>query len=292
MTRSQIIDLDGPVHYVDHGGDGPPMVLLHGLGGSHLNWLAVAPGLARTNRVYALDLAGFGLTPLSGRRATVEANRSLLDRFIATVSPDEPVTLVGNSMGGLISMMEAAAAPEKVAAAVLVTPALPPVTRSAVNRNTMLRIALPVLPGIGPVIADRYQASISPERQVDETFEMLCVDARRVPREVRRGSIEMTKLRRDMEWAVPAFVEASRSIALLFARRRRFMSMLHRISCPVLVVHGEHDVIVPAAAARWLRRQRPDFRFEFFQDAGHIPQIETGDAFVEAVDRFLEPAAA
>ena len=93
MARSQIIDVDGPVHYVDHGGDGPPMVLVHGLGGSHLNWIAAAPGLAERHRVYAVDLAGFGLTPLIGRRAAVQANRRLLDGFLEQVSPNEPVVL-------------------------------------------------------------------------------------------------------------------------------------------------------------------------------------------------------
>ena len=292
MARSQIIDLDGPVHYVDHGGRGSPMVLVHGLGGSHQNWLAVVSGLARGYHVYAVDLAGFGLTPLMGRKASVQANRRLLDGFIQQISPDEPVTLVGNSMGGLITMMEAAEAPEKVAAAVLVTPALPPVSRAAMNRHALLRIAVPMLPVVGPKLVDRYSSTVPLEQQLDETLEMLCVDARRVPEEVRVASLEMNRLRRDMEWAVPAFVEATRSIALVFARRRRFMSMIHRITCPVLVVHGEHDVIVPVAAARWLQKQRPDFDFAFFPDAGHIPHIETADEFVVSVEQFLHPVPA
>lgn len=287
MARSQIIDLDGPVHYVDHGGRGTPMVLVHGLGGSHLNWLAVAPRLAERHRLYAVDLAGFGLTPLAGRRASVHANQRLLDGFLDQIVPDKPVTLVGNSMGGLISMMEAAEYPQKVESLVLVTPALPPVSRSAVNRQALIRIALPALPVVGPKIADRYRAMVPLERQVDDTLEMLCVDARRVPEEIRVASLEMTRLRQDMEWTVPAFVDASRSIGLMFARRKRYMSMIHRISCPVLVVHGEHDAIVPVAAARWLREQRPDFDFAFFADAGHIPHIETADKFVKSVEKFL-----
>jgi pimeloyl-ACP methyl ester carboxylesterase len=290
MARSQIIDLDGPVHYVDHGGRGTPMVLVHGLGGSHLNWLAVAPALAERHRLYAVDLAGFGLTPLAGRRASVHANQKLLDGFLDQIVADEPVTLVGNSMGGLISMMEAAEYPQKVESLVLVTPALPPVSRSAVNRQALIRIALPALPVVGPKIADRYRAMVPLERQVDDTLEMLCVDARRVPEEIRVASLEMTRLRQDMEWTVPAFVEASRSIGLLFARRKRFMSMIHRIACPVLVVHGEHDAIVPVAAARWLREQRPDFDFAFFADAGHIPHIETADKFVKTVEQFMHGA--
>ncbi|MGI9609095.1 MAG: alpha/beta fold hydrolase, partial [Acidimicrobiia bacterium] len=73
MPALEIIDLDGPVHYADYGGDGSPMVLVHGLGGSHLNWLHVAHRLAERHRVVAVDLAGFGLTPPAGRKATVQA---------------------------------------------------------------------------------------------------------------------------------------------------------------------------------------------------------------------------
>src|SRR5437879_4560738 len=107
--RSRTIDLDGPVHYADFGGTGPTLVLVHGLGGSHVNWLAVAPVLARRARVLAVDLAGFGRTPLGERSADVHTNRVLLDRFLDAVAAGSAV-LVGNSMGGLLAMMEAALA--------------------------------------------------------------------------------------------------------------------------------------------------------------------------------------
>jgi len=72
--RGFVTDLGGPVHWIDFGGPSgsspPPMVLVHGLGGSHLNWVQVAPALAAERRVLAVDLAGFGLTPAAGRAAT------------------------------------------------------------------------------------------------------------------------------------------------------------------------------------------------------------------------------
>ncbi|MFL5423958.1 MAG: alpha/beta fold hydrolase, partial [Myxococcales bacterium] len=118
------IDLDGPVHYADFGGSGRPIVLVHGLGGSHLNWLAVAPGLAAHGRVLALDLVGHGLTPSLGRSATVGNNRRVLGRFLDAVAR-EPAVLVGNSMGGYLSIAEAAAEPGKIESIVLVNPAVP-----------------------------------------------------------------------------------------------------------------------------------------------------------------------
>src|SRR5438067_3596336 len=97
--------LGGPVHYVDHGGQGPALLMIHGLGGSTLNWLDVAPGLAARNRVLAIDLVGFGLTPPAGRRSDVPTNLRLVDAFLREVV-GEPAVLVGNSMGGLLSMLE------------------------------------------------------------------------------------------------------------------------------------------------------------------------------------------
>src|SRR5262245_36769441 len=64
---SRVADVGGPVHFIDFGGSGPPMVLVHGLGGSAVNWLAVGPALAQRARVVALDLPGFGRTPPAGR---------------------------------------------------------------------------------------------------------------------------------------------------------------------------------------------------------------------------------
>ena len=68
-AMSRFVDLDGPLHYLDFGGpaDGPLLVCVHGLGGSHVNWVAIGPKLAQTCRVLALDLAGHGRTPLAGR---------------------------------------------------------------------------------------------------------------------------------------------------------------------------------------------------------------------------------
>ena len=123
---SRWTDLSGPVRYLDFGGpaDGPAIICVHGLGGSAVNWTAVAPLLTGTCRVLAPDLAGHGLTQSLGRGTDVASNRALLHRFVMSVTGG-PVILMGNSMGGMISLLEASAAPAAVAGLVLVDPALP-----------------------------------------------------------------------------------------------------------------------------------------------------------------------
>src|SRR5712691_9739056 len=95
LPESRWADVGGPVHYREWAGseDGPVFVCVHGLGGSNLNWALVAPGLASRGRVLALDLAGFGLTPMGGRGSGVGANRRLLGRFLRALDLP-PIVLV------------------------------------------------------------------------------------------------------------------------------------------------------------------------------------------------------
>ena len=95
LPPSRFADLDGPVHYVEW--DGPPgrtFVLVHGLGGSLLSWLAVAPGLARHGRVLAMDLPGFGRTERfpaqQDATATAVGVEFALDRDVSQVHLGEP----------------------------------------------------------------------------------------------------------------------------------------------------------------------------------------------------------
>ncbi len=287
MPELKIADIDGPVHYADYQGSGGPMVLVHGLGGSHLNWLHIGYELARTHRVVAPDLAGFGLTPPAGRKTTVYANQDLLHRFTTSVFGDDPVVLVGNSMGGLISILQAAAHPDAVAALVLINPALPLADTGSVNVFTLQRLFVPLIPGVGEAALGRYYASVSAEEQLRQTLAAITADPTSVPAQHREPNLEMIRLRKEMEWAVPSFLQASRSIAGVLARRRRFKETLAAVRCPVLLVHGEEDTIVSPASARWAHAQRPDWRLEILAGVGHVPQIEAAGHLTSLVREFL-----
>ena len=156
MTKRSVwTDLDGPVHYLDFGGParGPVIVCVHGLGGSGLNWSAIAPLLTRRCRLIAPDLAGHGLTQSLGRRVDVAANRELLHRFIESVAGG-PVILMGNSMGGMISLLEASAAPDAVAGLILLDPALPFVP-ARLDPRVAAGFLLYATPGVGRLMMGR-----------------------------------------------------------------------------------------------------------------------------------------
>jgi pimeloyl-ACP methyl ester carboxylesterase len=281
MATSHIIDLNGPFHFMDYGGDGPPMVLVHGLGGSYLNWWYVADELTKRHRVYAVDLVGFGLTPAIERKASVFVNQGVIDTFSRHIAPDERVILIGNSMGGLISMMQANENPDRVAGLVLLNPALPPRSMGGVNLFTFQRLAVPALPGVGEAALRRYYATTTPEEQLEQTMELIASDRSHITEEAWIANVEMLRLRREMEWAIPSFTAASRSIARVITNRRAFKRMVHRISCPVLLIHGADDHIVDPPAAEWAAAERPDWEFHLLPNVGHVPQIEVPATVVE-----------
>ncbi len=143
------------MRYVDFGGRprDPLIACVHGLGGSAMNWAAIAPLLTDRYRVIAPDLAGHGLTRSGGRGCDVASNRALLHAFLESVSAD-PVILMGNSMGGMIALLEASAAPERISRLILVDPALPFVpARPDLLVAPML--ALGAIPWVGRVLLGR-----------------------------------------------------------------------------------------------------------------------------------------
>src|SRR5262245_16356527 len=284
--QSRSVDLDGPVHFADFGGSGPTMVLVHGLGGSHVNWAAVGPALATRARVLAPDLAGFGRTPLAGRIATVQANRRLLDRFLDAMS-DGPAILVGNSMGGLIALLEAARRPGKIAALVLVGPAQPRPSRTLVDPIVGLTFAAYALPGIGEGVLRWGAAGLGPERLVPRTLSLCCSDVTRVAPEMIAAHVALARERQAMPWAHTAFLQAARSIIGLLARRRHLAKVIASVRAPTLVVQGTEDRLVPLAASRATVARRPDWSLAVFDGVGHVPQLEAPERFVETVTAWM-----
>jgi pimeloyl-ACP methyl ester carboxylesterase len=284
------LEMDGPVHYADFGGSGRPIVLVHGLGGSHLNWLSVAPALARHGRVFALDLLGHGRTPSQRRSAGIGANRRLLGRFLETVAR-EPAVLVGNSMGGYLALAEASAEPAKVASLVLVSPAVPLPRGEGVDPRVFALFFGTSLPFAGRALL-RLRARRGPEAGVRDMLALCCVDSSRIAREVFEAHVELAReravrgsqSRRD-------FLEAQRSLLWRLFRRGRFRRMVARIEARALIVQGERDRLVRVEAARALAGLRPDWQLSVLDDVGHVPQLEAPGRFLEQVEPWLEVTA-
>ncbi len=276
----QTIDVDGPFHYADHGGPAgaPLLVLVHGLGASHLSWLPTAERLTATHRVIAPDLVGFGHTAPEGRGTTVADNRDHLARFLRRVA-DGPVTLVGNSMGGMVSAMTAHAHPTLVDALVLVNPALPGRVDAARLRALDPRIALFFALYNTPLVGEAFMAlrrsRMSPRRQVELLLEGICADPSRVDQRVVDMLVSLATTRRAYGWSDAAFLSAERSIMRqLTLGRARYTDILTGLRMPSLLVHGERDGLVDVAAARAIAPLNASMQLVTLPDVGHVPQLE------------------
>jgi pimeloyl-ACP methyl ester carboxylesterase len=287
-VESRTVDLEGPTHYFDFGGNpaGPLLVGVHGLGGAAWNWAAVAPLLTEQARFLAVDLAGHGRTPAGERRTTVPANRRLLDRFLREVA-GEPVVLVGNSMGGAISLLEAAAAPELVRGLVLVDPALPAPLRSRIDPTVAARFALVMVPGLGEAALSRRRRRLTAEQQVHETLALCCVDRERIPADVVRLGIALTEERYADEYGARDFLAAARSVVKLLTRRRRINEAMSAVTAPVLLIQGDSDRLVKLETAQAVAQAHPAWKLVIAPDTGHVPQLEAPEWTAETVRGWL-----
>ncbi len=265
------------VHYVDFGGaDAPVLVLVHGLGGSHLNWDLLAPHLTAHARVLALDLPGFGLSPPSGRPSTVRGNVAVLARFVRDHG-DPPVVLVGNSMGGLISVLLAARMPHLVRGLVLVDPALPAHNRVLRSPDAAATLAAYALPGVGERLRRALRRRIGARATLDATLELCGVDPASLPDDLLLRSVALVERQSDVAGMDRAYLSAARSLAWALVRHRAYAAAMASITVPVLLVHGDRDRLVPVEAARALAARHPRWRYVELAGVGHLPQLQVPD---------------
>jgi pimeloyl-ACP methyl ester carboxylesterase len=290
LPASRWADVNGPVHYREWPGppEGPVFVCVHGLGGSLLNWALVAPALSGHGRVLALDLAGFGLTPVGDRGTGVGANWRLLDGFL-TAMVDGPVVLIGNSMGGMITLIEAAHHPEAVESLVLVDAAFPR-TRSLQGQFDA-RIAglftLYSIRRIGEWFAGARVRRLGAEGLVRETLRVSSADASSIDPVLVQALIEQTGLRQEYDYATPAFMEAARSIFRAQVSPGPYRALVRRVSRPALVIHGALDRLVPLGTALEACAEHANWKLVVFDDLGHIPQMEAPERWLAAVEGWL-----
>ena len=284
--QSRILDIDGPLHIADWGGEGTPLMLVHGLGGSHLNWMSVAPRLAQHHRVWAIDLPGYGLTPLEGRRASVEAHRAHLDRAIAELT-DEPVVLVGNSMGGLISTIQAALRPQRTAGLVLVAAALPPPIRNRHDPLVLGAFSAYLMPGLGLTAMRRARARYGIDQIVEQAFHLVAYEPDKLPADVKQAHRALYEERANSPDGDRAFLASARSIAGVYMRRRRMRRLIASITAPTLIIHGNRDRLVSVRASMQVAASRPDWELHRFARTGHVPMLERPERFCDVVEDWL-----
>jgi pimeloyl-ACP methyl ester carboxylesterase len=258
-------------NYVELG-EGPSVLLVHGLGGSWQNWLENIPHLAKHHRVIAVDLPGFGDSPLPPWEISVPAYGRFLHDFCERVGIGSgPV--IGSSLGGFIATELAITEPERVEHLVLVSAA--GITWSRARREpavVMGRVARAAAP-----LAFRYRMEGLRRSRLRHLAYRGMVDDPRALRPELLFEVTAPALR------APGFADA---LATLFGYDVRHR--LEEIEVPTLIVWGRNDRVVPSPAAPTYEKLIGDnARLEIFDHCGHLPMVERPLRFNRLVDQFL-----
>lgn len=276
----------GSIHVRDYGGEGAPILLVHGLGGSVANWNAVGPALAELGHTVAFDLPGFGLSP-PARDWDLGTHAGAVSSMIGELGGR--VVLIGNSMGGLVSEMVAATNRDAVGALVLVSPATPPrLVDPRIHWPTARRLAIQATPWLGRAVTRYFMRKYTAEEIVRLSLESITHRPERVPMPIVDEFVELARARGELPWTEEAIPGSGRSIAKTFARRSEFVTMIRDITAPTLVIQGVGDHIVSPTAVEWMCHLRPDWELVQMEDTGHTPQLDAPVRFLRILLPWVE----
>lgn len=252
------------------GGSGPPVVLVHGLGGMASNWRLVAPALAGGHRVIVPDLPGHGD---SGPLESASSIDPFAEAVLAVAEAEDavPAPWIGHSLGGLVALRGAALRPDAVTGLVLAaTAGISSASRIGKVTVTLIGVARP-----GRVLGKRRHRVARSRAGRTLAFGWW-------------GVADPAALDPDMAEAFLAgptrhtdTLTAGKALVVSDPRRD-----LHRVTCPCLCLWGANDNWVPLAdGMEYARRLRAPLRT--IADCGHLLIGERPDAVLCAVDEFL-----
>ena len=243
------------IHYFA-GGKGEPLVLVHGLGSSALDFVFLMPGLAREHRVLALDLLGYGASDRPDVDYSVTLETGILRQFLDARGLSR-VDLAGLSMGGWIALDFTAQSPERVRRLVLLD--------SAGMKFT-------------PTFDLRL---LSPHTMA----EMQTLERVLSPHPVRAPAFIMRDFLRQLrqeDWVI------QRTVANMITGREFMDGKLGSVTMPVLIVWGKQDVLIPLSVGEAMHHEMPQSLLVVLDGCGHIAPIECHGRVLREMQRFLD----
>jgi pimeloyl-ACP methyl ester carboxylesterase len=257
------------------GGEGPTLLLIHGIGGDWRTWEPVLDGLARHHQVVAVDLPGHGASDKGAGDYSLGSLASAL-RDLCGALGIESATLVGHSLGGGIAMQFSYQFPERCERLVLVS-------SGGLGPDVGLALRMATLPG-----SELFLSVTAPAAR---RLMHLAAGAGRALR-IRPASDAEFYARTFSGLADPetraAFLGTLRGVV---GRRGQRVDARDRLylaeHMPTLIVWGERDAVLPVGHGRAAQEAMPGSRLEIFEDAGHIPQLDDPDRFVSVLEDFV-----
>jgi pimeloyl-ACP methyl ester carboxylesterase len=272
------VEVEGrPANVLDVG-SGPPLVFVHGLSGSWQNWLENIPAFMESHRVIAMDLPGFGQSPMPREKITISGYGGWLDALLERLDVDA-AAVVGNSMGGFIAAETAIKFPHRVERLALVSAA--GVTIEKQRNDGLLRV-LEVTENISQFamagLLSRADALI--RRPRGRKALLWFVAAHPDELDPRLAKEQMSGANK------PGFVPALDALTSYPIRDR-----LSDIGCPTWICWGPKDMLVPVKDAHVFDELIPDSRLTIYEDTGHVPMLERPERFNRDLADFLAEQA-
>lgn len=259
----------GELHYTDEG-QGVPVIMVHGYGGSYRNWQKLNDSLKGQYRVIRLDLPGFGLSDLPGAgEEKVDFLRLYSDYFtfmLDTLHVDS-VYMIGNSMGGMMAWNAALQHPTTIKKLVLIGSAGYELEKIAQGVSKLMNV-----PGMRLFYAKGMPLAMSEG------------GARRVYADTSR--INHAEVANNNKlWNRQGNLEAA--YRLMQSHQFPDSSRIRDITTPTLIIWGRNDRIVPVAHAYKFQRDIKGAELVIIDTCGHVPMIERPGVTAAAVRKFL-----
>jgi pimeloyl-ACP methyl ester carboxylesterase len=270
QAHARRLEIDGRRANVVELGEGPPLLLVHGLSGCWQNWLENIPHFARTHRVIAPDLPGFGASEMPREPISIPGYARFLEQLCDALSIDA-AAVVGNSMGGHVASELAILSPQRVERLMLVSAA--GISAEQVQRSAVMAGGR-VVAAIATQAAARHAwyARRPGLRRVALSFVVRHPDrlSAALAHELMQGS------------GKPGFLPALEAVIT-----HRISERLPQIACPTFVLWGEDDHVIPVRDARRFQQLIPDCRTLVLPDTGHVAMLERPARFNALLEEFL-----
>ena len=272
--NSRNVAIDGlNFHYTDWSGNGPPLLMLHGLGGHARTWDHTATALSDQYHVLALDQRGHGDTDWAPQYGLSPMAQDLLG-FMNALDLSE-ATLMGLSMGGLVSFLFAAAHPVRVTRMAILDIG-PEVAPAGSTNIASILAAKDVFGSEDEAFA---QARAANPRPTDATLR------HRVTHNLRPLPDGMLTFKYDKE------LRSNPGVLFDHTKDELWDAWL-AVDCPVLLVRGADSDVLAADTAQRMVAENPNVGFASVPDCGHSITLDRPEGLLEVVSPWLTGAAA
>jgi len=281
MVKKQEIELHGHRVCFRYGGEGPVVVLIHGITGRSAQWEHAIEELADTHTVLAPDLLGHGESAKPRGDYSLGAYASGVRDILVALGHDR-ASVVGHSLGGGIAMQFAYQFPERCERLALVS-------SGGLGREVHPILRAATLPGSELVLPFLAHAHVLSAGQViGRTLGRLKLEAGTDLAEVAVGYSSLG----DAD-ARHAFIQTMRAVLDAGGQRVSAMDRLYLADAlPSLIVWGAKDPIIPVEHGLAAHQAMPGSRFEVFDGVGHFPQLERPREFARVMGEWLEETEA